>query len=68
MSKELQKAIKYYAETYVSMVVGTELAEGYSAAEQVAHEFKYRYADTHGLYPDSVVADFVYSEANAIDM
>lgn len=50
------------------MVVGTELAEGLSAAEQVAHEFKYRYADTHGLYPDSVVADFVYSEANAIDM
>lgn len=68
MSNQLKKAIKYYAETYCSMVVGTSLEEGYSAAEDVAHEFKYRYANTHGLYPDNVVADFVYSEANSIDM
>lgn len=65
---ELQSAIKYYAETYVGMVVGTSLEEGYSAAERVAHEFKHRYADTNGLYPDWCVADFVYSEANAIDL
>lgn len=65
---DLQSAIKYYAETYVGMVVGTSLDEGYSAAESIAHEFKYRYAHTHGLYPDWCVADFVRSEANAIDL
>lgn len=68
MTKELNQAIKYYAETYTSMVVGTTIEDGMSAAEQVAHNFKYRYAHTHGLYPDWCVADFVYAEANAMDM
>lgn len=69
MSEELQKAIKYYADTYVSMIVGTSIEDGLSAAKQVAHNFKYRYSGTElGVYPDNIVADFVYAEANAMDM
>lgn len=68
MSKELQKAINYYAETYVSMVVGTSIEEGCSAAEQIAHEFKYRWEPMgYGVFPDSNVVDYVYSEANAFE-
>ena len=68
MSKELQAAIKYYAETYVCAVVGTTLEEAYSVASVVAHNYKYSVVDKgYGVYPDWCVADFVRSEANAID-
>ena len=68
MSKQLQKAIEYYADTYVSMVVGTSIEEGRSAAEQIAHEFKYRWEPQgFGAFPDNAVADYVISEANAFE-
>lgn len=69
MNKQLQQAIKYYAETYVGMVVGSSFEDGLSAAEQIAHEFKYRWVNQgFGVFPDSNVADYVNGEANAIDM
>ena len=68
MSKQLQQAIEYYANAYVSTVVGTSIEEGRSAAEQIAHEFKYRWiAQGCGVFPYSNVADYVISEANAFE-
>lgn len=68
MSKQLKQAIEYYANTYVIMVVGTSIEEGRSAAEQIAHEFKYRWEPQgFGAFPDSNVADYVISEANAFE-
>jgi len=64
MSKQLKLAVMYFAEIYQGAVVGSTLEESYSAAEQVAHEFKHRYANTHGLYPDWCVADYVRNEAH----
>jgi len=68
MTKELQAAIKYYADTYISLVVGTDIADGISAAENIAEEYKYRWVSQgFGAYDDSYVADYVYAEANALE-
>lgn len=69
MFNQLQDAIKYYAETYQSMCVGSTIDDGINIAEQIAHEFKYRWVkEGFGAFPDSFVADYLRSEADAINM
>lgn len=56
---ELDKALRYFAETYHAAVVGIDWDEACDYAESVANRFRYNGPDTS----DRATAEYLYCEA-----
>lgn len=61
MRNELDQALRHFAETYHSGVVGSEWEEACDMAETVANRFRWQGSDTPRN--DRAVADHLYGEA-----
>lgn len=62
-SVELDSALRYFAETYHSAVVGSEWDEACDLAEAVANKFRWLHGREAGPYNDDAVAQHLYREA-----
>jgi hypothetical protein len=60
---ELERALRYFAETYHGAVVGSEWGEACDLAENTAGQFRWG-SPEYGPHSDDAVALHLYSEAS----